>query len=503
MRRKQLLFSKREKEEKSTAMGQEDEKLEGNLGLPNNNSDLPENNNDKNVQNPNAQQNNENKTQIEKVSTEVFNNENIIKKPKKDLKKELEELKKELQIQRKESISKVTELNEKDIKTTKELKELTNKYNNLIDILKTYEQSLVVRTRNISKKKETEKDIKKHIQVLEAQIKSYDDRSNIVEEDYNKFKKYVNVEKHKENDLNTELTDLNSEISEKNQEIKYLKITSNTHLYCANENKKLLDKFSALNTTYQYELKRAKQLALIELGKDEDDQEIKEEYDQKDDKAKAEEDEKNLLPKIKVLRYKGEKLQKLEMKIIKRNKIGVIKSNEFANCLKYYKKLNSELNDEDAYVKNRKKYNSLIRKNRIEEINSEGNYLFDKENEKIIEKILPDEKVNIYRNKYEDVLNQKKEIEEIMKTDCNTIQKEKESIFNKCEYNNMELKNKKIDNLQLVMKSQKLRDKINNMKQIIKQYREKINKEDKKLNEEKRMNNYYKKLKEIQKSSLE
>ena len=90
-----------------------------------------------------------------------------------------------------------------------------------------------------------------------------------------------------------------------------------------------------------------------------------------------------------------------------------------------------------------------------------------------------------------------------MKTDCNTIQKEKESIFNKCEYNNMELKNKKIDNLQLVMKSQKLRDKINNMKQIIKQFREKINKEDKKLNEEKRMNNYYKKLKEIQKSSLE
>ena len=80
MRRKQLLFSKREKEEKSTAMGQEDEKLEGNLGLPNNNSDLPENNNDKNVQNPNAQQNNENKTQIEKVSTEVFKNENIIKK---------------------------------------------------------------------------------------------------------------------------------------------------------------------------------------------------------------------------------------------------------------------------------------------------------------------------------------------------------------------------------------------------------------------------------------
>ena len=29
-----------------------------------------------------------------------------------------------------------------------------------------------------------------------------------------------------------------------------------------------------------------------------------------------------------------------------------------------------------------------------------------------------------------------------MKTDCNAIKKENESIFNKCEYNNMELKNK-------------------------------------------------------------
>ena len=502
MKRKQLLFSKREKAEKSTTMGQEDENLGNNLGLPNNNSQLSENKNNSNAQEQNAQQNNENK-KIEKVSNEVFNNENKKKKSKKDLKKELEELKKELENERKESISKVNELNEKDIQTNKELKELTNKYNGLIDVLKTYEQSLVVRTRNISKKKETEEDIKKHIKALEAQIKSYEERSNIVEEDFNKFKKYVKIEKNKENDLNTELTDLNSQISDKNQEIKNLKITSNTHLYCASENKKLLDKFSALNTTYQYELKRAKQLALIELGKGEADQQIEEEYDQLDDKAKAEEDQKNFLPKIKVLKYKGEKMQKLEMKIIKRNKIGINKSNEIGNCLKYYRKLNTEMNDEDAYKRNQKKYNSLIRQNNIDEIHSEGNYLFDKEDEKIMEKILPEEKFNSYRNKFEEMLLQKKEAEEVMKTDCDAIKKENETIFNKCEYNNMELKNKKIDNLQLVMKSQKLRDKINNIKQIIKQFREKINKEDKKLKEENRINNYYKKLKESQKSNME
>ncbi len=120
-----------------------------------------------------------------------------------------------------------------------------------------------------------------------------------------------------------------------------------------------------------------------------------------------------------------------------------------------------------------------------------------------MEKILPEERFNSYRNKFEERLLQKKEVEEVMKTDRNAIKKENETIFNKCEYNNMELKNKKIDNLQLVMKSQKLRDKINNIKQIIKQFREKINREDKKLKEENRINNYYKKLKESQKSNIE
>lgn len=42
MRRKQLLFSKREKAEKSTTMGEDNENASGNLGLPNNNEQMPE-----------------------------------------------------------------------------------------------------------------------------------------------------------------------------------------------------------------------------------------------------------------------------------------------------------------------------------------------------------------------------------------------------------------------------------------------------------------------------
>ena len=50
MRRKQLLFSKREKAEKSTTMGEDNENTGGNLGIPNNNNQMSETNNDQTPQ---------------------------------------------------------------------------------------------------------------------------------------------------------------------------------------------------------------------------------------------------------------------------------------------------------------------------------------------------------------------------------------------------------------------------------------------------------------------
>ena len=275
MRRKQLLFSKREKAEKSTTMGEDNENASGNLGLPNNNEQMPETNNDQTPQENKNMKNNDEQKKIEKVSNETFNNEAEKKKPKKNLNEELDKLKKELAKEREESILKVTILNEEDIQKNMELKILTNKFNSMLQILKSYEQNLVIRTRNISKNKKTEEEIKKRIKVTEAQIESFQERKNTIENEYNSFKKKVESDKNKENELNIELNDLKSQIQEINDEIKNLKIISNIHFYCASENRKLLEKFAALNTSYQYELKRAKQLALIELKKDEDDQLIK------------------------------------------------------------------------------------------------------------------------------------------------------------------------------------------------------------------------------------
>lgn len=504
MRRKQLLFSKRDKAEKSTTMGEDNENQGENLGLPNNNSSQYENSN-ADISKRSSQENNKNKnngenTQIEYVSNEAFNQDQKQKNKKKDLNQELEELKQKLKEERDESILLVNNLNQEYDEKNIELKNLTNKFNDMIQTLKTYEQNLVIKTRHISKyKPKSEEEIKKEIKVTEAQIKKYQERADYIKENYNLFKQKVEVEKNKENDLNTELTSLKEDISSKNEEIKFLKLTSNIHLNCNNENRKLIERYTALNTSYKYELKRAKQLALIEINdKDENDQVIKEEYDKIDDKAKAEAEEKNILPKINVLKFKGENVQKLEMKIIKMNKIGVNKSSNIGNAINSFKKLNTEINENERYNEQIAKKLNNVRRNKYSDMKIQDDYLFNEKEEKVMEKALPQDMYNSCKIKFNDILQKKKDLQEKLKTESNNIKNETELMMSKCEQNNMELKNKKIDNLKLVLKSQKLRDKINNLKQNIKDLKKKIDKETEKLNNENKMNLYYKKLQEKQ-----
>ncbi len=492
MRRKQLLFSKRDKAEKSTTMGEDGENQGGNLGIPNNNSQQ-DSNADKTPKGQNKNYNN-GETQIENISNEVLYDPKQ-KKQKKSLDEELIELQKQLEEERVNSINEANRLNEEDNKKNTELKKLTTIYNNLIQTLKTYDQSLVIRTRKISKyKQKSEEEIKKDIKITETQIKNYEKRANYNKENYQLFKQQVEKEKNKENDLKSVLNNLKEDISSSNEEIKYLKLTSNNHLFCNNENRKLKERLANLNTAYQYEIKRAKQLELMDIEtKGEDDQEIKEEYDKIDDKAKAEEDEKNLLPRINVLKFRGENMQKLEMKILKINKIGVNKSEIIGNAINCYKKLNTEYNDNERY-KEKEKKNRNVRKIKYNETKIPENYLFTEKEEKIMEKVLPENMYNSCKIKFNDIMKQKKELEEQLKTESNNIKIENDDMANKCDFNKMELKTQKLDSLKLVLKSQKLREKINLIKQDIKAMKEKIDKEQKKLNEENKINMYYRNL---------
>ena len=117
-----------------------------------------------------------------------------------------------------------------------------------------------------------------------------------------------------------------------------------------------------------------------------------------------------------------------------------------------------------------------------------------------MEKVIPDNMYNSYKNKYNNILQQKSQIKERINTENNSKKNEKQLLAYKCEYKMMEIKNCKIDNLKLVVKSQKLRDKINNLNQQIKEVQKLLTKENKKLadkiNDEKRINLYFQKMQE-------
>ena len=344
MRRKQLLFSKRDKSEKAIGTGDPDENPERLLDVPINNNEISQNNS-KNKNQSKTGKNNE----IENVSNEAFDSESVKKKNKKNLQEELEKLKQELIKERNDSISIVNDLNAEDEEKNIELKKLTTDFNKMIQQLKDYEKSIVIKPKiNPKSKTKSDTEIKREIKIAEAQIKIYGDKTSQYKDDYAFAQQKAKIEENKENNLNKKLSDLNSKIKELNDEIEYLRITANIHLGCRNENRKLIEKLANLNTAYRYELKKTNK---YNNKKGEDVNEIHEENEQMDNKAKAEEDEKNILPKIKVLKFKVESLQKLEKKIIKKNRIGLNKSSDNGNAIKCYKRLNTEYSDNNRYIK--------------------------------------------------------------------------------------------------------------------------------------------------------
>ena len=104
--------------------------------------------------------------------------------------------------------------------------------------------------------------------------------------------------------------------------------------------------YNFIESDYKYELKRAEQLSKIKMKeKDEEDDIIEEEYDKLDDRGKMERDERILLPRLKgLLKFRGEKIHKLEKKIIKLNKIGQIKSEVKGNATSLYRKIENIYN---------------------------------------------------------------------------------------------------------------------------------------------------------------
>lgn len=436
----------------------------------------------------------------EKIIPKKISKKDIIKiKSTESLIKELEQLKSNFTQERIESLSKINELNAINDENNIKLKQLSKDYIKRIQNLKNHEKILNIRMKllkfNNKSKNKSEADLKKDIKLKAIQIQLYEKKAYNIKEEYEKSCKKMKKELNKETTLKNILLKLNSDITKTNCDILKLKIFKNAHKNCEKEKNKLIESYDTLKNDYEYELKRSKILSKIKI-KGEEDELIQEEYDKMDEDKKAEVDAKNLLPKIKILKFKNEQMKKLEMKIIKLNKLGLKKNDDkIENSTQLYKKIDNIYKDKNSYIK---RANSNIRKYRQKNnIISEDRYLFSEDDAKIMEKIIPEKMINSYKNKYNDILEIKKEIQNKFNKENNSKKNENDILINFNDANILKNRSIKNDELKLILKSQKLRNKINYIKKNIFEVKEKIKIEEKKLQEkqkdEKRIYLYFKK----------
>ena len=397
--KRNLLFSKREKADKSTSMGDEQENMRGLLGINKNNQQEQKSENkeankeeekkdNENKKKDKGKKKKDNENKIEKTGSELIKKTTSSKRDlpaiineNDQLTQQIETLKKDIEKEREEFLEEIKENKKENRIKNAELKKLTNNYNQKIEILKNYEKNLEfkgkIRSRNHVK---SEEEIKKELKLLEHQIKIYEDRANLNEKNYQLSLKKAQKEENKESEYQEKLNDLNQQISELEDKNKNLRKILQTHENCKKENEQLLEKYNAINNAYKCQIKIAKQLALAEMKDkliDERDKNIieKDKENEGDDEEQIKKDEMNILPKIKTLNFPNTPLNKLESKIIKKNRVGIKNSFSNINAVNLYNKLCMENSDNDRYIK---EANKNIHINNIKtNITTEENYLFN------------------------------------------------------------------------------------------------------------------------------
>ena len=455
----------------------------------------------------NKDNNNNNEEQTISLDIKNFEEEekkvNII-----DLNNELEEFKKKLKEERIESLTKINELNLKEIEINKKIKNIYKHTIKLIQKLKLQNKNVTINPKFLTKNKnkKTEEEIKNDIKVKEAQIKLYITKANYVKNSYEKNAKNFEEDINKEKTLEDLLLKFKSEIELKESQIRNLKKIYIIHLNCPKEKKSLIDKYNFIESDYKYELRRAEQLSKIKMKeKDEEDDIIEEEYDKLDDKGKMEKEERSLLPRLKgLLKFRGEKIQKLEKKIIKLNRIGQFKNDVKGNVTGLYRKIEKIYKNNNRYFRN-SNTNNNIRKNKQINIDAGERYLFSDNDAKIMKKVIPDKMFYSFNKKYDELFENKIKTQKIINKERCQLHNTSEILFNKYLYKMFELKNVKMDKIQLTVRSQKLREKISNLKRNITEIKFKLKKQEKKLKEKeketKRINLYFKHLQIDEKKS--
>ena len=521
--KRNLLFSKRDKADKSTSMGEEP----GLLGMPKNNQQLQNSENkdankEEEIKNNENKQKNKGKKKKNENKIEKTGNELIKKTSSKrdlpeiinendQLTQQIESLKKEIEKEREGFLEDIKANKKENNKKNNELRKLTNIYNKKIEILKNYEKNLEfkgkIRTRN---KVKSEEEIKKELKLLEQQIKKYEDRGNLSEKNYQLSLKKAQKEENKENEYQEKLNDLKQQVSDLEDNNNNLRKILQIHENCKKENEKLIEKYNSVNNAYKCQIKIAKQLALAEIKDkliDERDKNIieKDKHKEVDDANQIKKDEMNILPKIKSLNFQNTPLAKLEAKILKKNKVGIKNNFSNLNALNLYNKLCMENSDNDRYIK---EANKNIHINNIKtNITTEENYLFKDYENNILKKAIPVNLLNSYRGKFNKILKEKKELKKQFINRSSEIKSETLNINNQKDFNGLKLKQVNIENSVLDLKYKKNIRKIFDIKKKIKEIDNQIKKEEEKIKlrekEKKRLQFYFQQLVLMKKNNID
>ena len=527
-------------------MGQETQTNQGLLGNPQNNQqDSTTKKKKKKTNKQNAENDTDNENQIERASNGYLKststnklanlkNENI------KLNSDLETLASDMEKERENFIKELGQKEKEFAEKNSEMKKISIKYLKNLETLKKYEKNLVVKTKDNPKSKvKSEEEIKNEIKLIEKQIKKYEERANIYKQDYEKSKMTSEKEEKKEQELEGVLSKLNEEIEPLEREVNKLKNILLIHQNCKANSDKLIEEYTSLNKSYQYEIKRAKNLALLEIkeGLDYDEEQKKDDKennnkgknrlkniqekrkkeknnnnkmkdnknkeDENDTKENAKKDMDNFLPKIKNLKFSDlSPSAQLEKKIIKKNKIGINKSPTNNIAIGLYKKLNEEYNDNERYIKEANKNIRIesMRKN----LKTEENPLFNDYENKMMQKVLSPDIYKSCQDKLNNIIKEKKDIkkkfEESYEMKNNNLKIIGDKDFNKLRLKEMERKKAVLEKKcrVLVSKVNDMKKNIKDVKKMIKREEEKIKKRD---NERKRIEIYYKRLNENPKNN--
>ena len=534
------LFSKREKEDKSTSMGKESEVKNGGTVVSKNPSQKPETENKEGngkkekVNGKNEKGNKTNENVVQKVDdTTLVNPVNL-----KDLQTETRKLQNTIK-KLEESISKerneiINETQEKDYiqaEQNQEIKKITKEYKKNLELLKSYDKILSEKEVKLKKNKKdkNEEKLKKEISLVESQVKKFEDRAGQAKENYNKYIRKYETKENQESKLQENLNYLNDELSELNNVVNDLKKMELDHKRCKINIRRLKEEYELAES----KLKKAQKYALSKndvIDEDKNNDENMEEGD--DSEEKAESDEKNLLPKIQNIKFNvnPDNSAALEWKIIKKNKLG-LRTNR-SSIINVYSKLNTEFDiqerDEnekkkkekykeiyEIQMKNKKNKNKnkdkksldnavKIRNKSYSNIKTEGNYLFKGKENKLLQKLLPSSLnlVDKYQNKFNEMEKQKKEIEKKYNEEINGINKQKFLLNNQNDFNALKMRESNQRQNLLNIKYHKLREKIRILKNQIKDVEDAISKEDKKIKvkdkEAKRLKIYYDGMRQAQ-----